>query len=446
MKKTLLTICLSLMSMSAMLAQNYQPSTLYAGEFDAASMEGFYGTVYGVSANGQYAVGVDDLFESGCFIWNRSTGKYEMIDLGNYVSGVSNDGVIVGEYWIEIPGTDGMTASKPGYYKNGEWHPLPIHRLDVDLIDDYNGRASAISPDGKFIAGFTLDADVFRLRPILWEWDETAGDYVIKNDFEDIEPMGNGWVVNGMSNDGTILSGFCEWGSGARSAAVIVNGVEKRLTCLKDPLDAYLEDGVEGYIDTEGNAIVSGNGQHVVGHYAESANGFGTKGWYWNTSMDQVEYNEGNPYTCVSDDGVIFGSIGLMGSPCKVENGIATDLNTLYDLTNDAGFVTTPMACSADGSVLGGFIVSSGGIGAVPIPYVLVMGESGAVLSTKGDTNVVIMHNNTLLISGEYDKALVYNMQGMCVAESNEGNIDMNNAPAGIYVVKVDNATYKVIK
>ena len=91
-------------------------------------------------------------------------------------------------------------------------------------------------------------------------------------------------------------------------------------------------------------------------------------------------------------------------------------------------------------------MVSYSAFGGVQSPAVLVIGESDAVETIEKDANEVAMYNGWAFISGAYNEARVYNMQGVVVAEANEGNIDLTNVPAGVYIVNVDGASFKVVK
>ena len=461
MKKLLLSFCACLMMGSAV-AQDLQQATLYIAEFESLTGEGIFGTIYGVSENGEYAAGYDDFLGSCAFIWTRSTGEFKEVELASMLMDVSNDGTFVGNYWVEIPGQDGAVASRPGYYKNGEWKSLPILRAESMLTpgvgdaDDMNGCATAISGDAQFIGGYITDEFIYKIYPALWQWNEETQAYDLINTFENIQESIDvldcpyGWVVKGMSDDGTILTGFSEWGSGARSAAVIINGEEKRLTCLRDPMAVYEETGEDQYLDAEGFAQVSANGKYFAGFYAASANMTDLSGWTWTSDQESVVFTA--PYTvlaCVDDNGVAYGSSSLMGSAAKYENGVMTDLSEIYtwDKT-DGAYMSTIFATSGDGGVLGGIAVASfQAFGAsLQIPAVLVTNGTEGVNTIEVNNNNVYVNNGTAYISGEYNKATVYNVQGVVVAEAYEGNIDLNNLPAGVYIVTVDGDSYKVVR
>lgn len=460
MKKFLLSLCAMLL-IGAAVAQDLKKATLYVPEFDTEYNEGMFGTIFCVSSNGEYAAGYDDFLGSSAFIWKRSTGKFEEVDLASMIMDVSNGGTFVGNYYVEIPGSDGSVATRPGYYKGGEWYPLPLLRSEAKLTpnggggsDDMNGCAMAISGDAKFIAGYITDPDIYKTYPALWQWNEEKSDYDLINTFENIQESIDrmdcpyGWVVKGMSDDGTIITGFSEWGSGARSAAILVNGEEKRLTCLKDPMVVYEETGVDQYLDAEGFAQVSANGQYFAGFYAASANGVDLSGWTWTPDQESVVFSA--PYTvltCVDNNGVAYGSSSLMGSASMYKDGVMTDLSDIYAWNEVNGTsMSTIFATSDDGGVLGGIAMTSFSMGMIQIPAVLVVDGTEGVETVKGNNNKVFMANGWAFINGEYNEARVYNMQGVAVAEATEGNIDLNSVPAGVYIVNVDGKSFKVVK
>lgn len=460
MKKLLLSVCACAVA-GTMMAQDLEQATLYVPEFDTQTMEGIYGTIYGMSPNGEYAAGYDDCFRTSAFIWTRASGKFEEIDLASMIMDASNDGTFVGNYWVEIPGTDGYVASRPGYYKDGVWKPLPILRAETGLTkgtgeeaNDMNGCAMAISGNARFIAGYITDEYIYKLYPALWQYNDELQDYELINTFENIQENIDaldcpyGWVVKGMSDDGTIITGFSEWGSGARSSAVLINGEEKRLTCLKDPMEIYEETGEDQYLDAEGWAQVSPNGQYLAGYFASSANNMGLCGWTWTPDQESVVFAaDGSVITTVDNNGVAYGSSSLMGNPAKYEDGVMTQLNDIYDWGEvSESYLSTIFACSEDGSVLGGIAMTSFAFGPLQIPAILVTGETGDVKSIKNNKNTVVMTNGCVYINGEYNNARVYNMQGVLAAEATQGNIDLNQVPAGIYIVNVDGNSFKVVK
>ena len=462
MKKFLLSVCLCV-AVGTAVAQDLKEAKLYVPSFDAEYMEGMFGTIYGVSANGEYAVGYDDFIGSCAFMWSRYTGNFEVIELASMLMDVSNDGTAVGNYWVEIPGTDtGAIASRPGYYKEGVWKSLPILRDETALVeatgdsDDMNGCATAISADNKFIAGYISDTYIYKLYPALWQLNEETQEYDLINTFENIQenidmldcPVG--WVVRDMSDDGTILTGFSEWGSGARSSAVLINGEEIRLTCLKDPMVVYEETGIDQMLDAEGVAKVSDNGQYFAGYYVASANGSGLAGWTWTQGQESVAFvNEGQVLTTVDNNGVSYGSVSLMGAAAMYKDGVMTAIRDIYAWESPAGSqFSTIFDTSVEGEVLGGIAMVGFSMGSIQVPAVLVTNprETDAVEVVEGNNNTVYVASGWAFIGGEYNNARVYNVQGTLVAEATEGNIDMNNLPAGVYVVCVDGVAHKVVK
>lgn len=458
MKKILLTIC-ACVTMNMVMAQNMQEARLYVPAFDAEYMEGVFGSIYGVSANGEYAVGYDDFVGSCAFMWTRSTGEFEMIDLASMMMDVANDGTAVGNYFVEIPASeDGSFASRPGYYKNGEWKPLPIYRSEVLLTpatgqsDDMNGCAMAISADAQFIAGYITDANVYKLFPVLWKWNEELQDYEIAEEYVNIQENIDaldcpyGWVVKDMSDDGTVLSGYSEWGSGARSAAVLINGEEVRLTTLEDPR-LKDPDGVMGIrFDTEGDAFVSDNGEYVTGFFSEDMGIYNS--FTWAPGQESPVYeNSSRIYRTVDNDGTVYGSTTIGGDASMYKDGQEILLRNVYAWETPAGaYLSTIFAHSTGAEVLGGIAYVAFSQGALQIPAVLDTNPSASVNAVEKKANDVVMASGWAFINGEYDSAMVYNMQGVLVATAHSGNIDMNYLPAGVYVVVVDGVSYKVVK
>lgn len=461
MKKLLLTMFASILILN-LNAQDLKEARFYYPEFDADAVEGLFGQIVGVSSNGEYAVGYDHMLGSGAFVWTRSTGEFEIVELGALLMDASNDGILVGNYWVEIPGGSGALATRPGYYKAGEWYPLPIHRLEAELDSDseenttseLNGTATAISGDAKFIAGYITDANIYKLYPVLWQWNDENAEYIIANEFENIQenidlldcPIG--WYVKDMSDDGTILTGYSEWGSGARSAAVLINGEEKRLTGLYDPVvEAEKNPDVEyGMFDSW--AKVSANGKYFTGIYSEDTSSGGLTSFTWNQSQDSVTFlEEQGILVCADNNGIYYGTSHFSGIPIKYENGEIINLEDEYAWEDGADVLfSTIQATSDDGSVLGGLCVGTFGASSINIPGVLVLGAPASVDAVKGEANDVFMYAGYAFIEGAYNNAVVYNVQGMVVAEATEGNIDLNNQPAGVYVVNVDGKSFKVVK
>lgn len=461
MKKLLLTILAGVVLFNAN-AQDLKKATLYSPPFDAEYVEGIFGEINGVSSNGEYAVGFDGMVNSGAFVWKRSTGKFEIVEMAGMLMDAANDGTLVGNYWVEIPGGNGSIATRPGYYKDGVWSPLPLHRLEAELAEDteqnlssdLNGCATAISADCKFIGGYITDANVYKLFPVLWQWDEESQEYIIADAFEEIQENIDrldcpyGWNVKGISDDGKVLAGWSEWGSGARSAAVIIDGKEKRITGLEDPfvLAEQYPDKSFGVFDSY--AVVSANGQYFTGVYSDDGSAVAMQSFTWNQTQESVSFLELGPvFSAVDNNGVCYGANQYLGHPVKYANGKMELLSDYYTWEEPKDvYMSTVFATSDDGGVLGGFCVATFSIGQITVPGVLVLDGTDGVEAVKGDVTSVRMFAGYAFIDGAYENAVVYNMQGAVVAQATEGNIDLNNVPAGVYVVNVDGQSFKVVK
>lgn len=132
---------------------------------DKASDDGRY-----LASADQGTVVVFDSEESTYQVWESGedgVSPYYCVGLGNVFS---KDGTLVG----------GIDFNTPAYYKNGEWHRLPI--TEEDANPGKNNSADGITPDGKRICGgvapaaMGLYADNVMLAPVIWEMDEN-GEY-----------------------------------------------------------------------------------------------------------------------------------------------------------------------------------------------------------------------------------------------------------------------------
>lgn len=450
MKNLLLAVCGFILFVFAVPHVSAQEpaykADVYIAPYSVETGDGMFGTIFGVSSNGEYAVGTDDIYYTGCFLWTKQTREFTSIDGAEYVNDVANDGTCVGAFYKET--LDGDVTSVPGYYKDGKWTELPLPS-DKLYAGNMNGMAVAISADGKYIAGYVPAPEGFMFIPIVWE------NGAIKDTFANVKVLGQGWCVKGMSDDGRIVAGYAEWGSGARSSAVIIDGQEIRLTCTEDPVELELE----GWIDAEGHAKVSANGKHCAGYYADSANGTGLKGWCWNpvVSNDTKELlflADNTMCLCVDNNGIAYGCDSPFGAACSFKDGVATNLATLYNIDSGDAILSAVQDCSDDGKVLGGLAVVYKDGAMTYFPYVIVLSENGdgAVADVVKEKNTAVIRGNDLHIGGSYQAVYVYNASGLCVASDNTGRgvVPMGNMPAGVYLVKIiggdGGSTFKVVK
>lgn len=154
MKKLLLLTGVSAISLAAFAADGTEPTKIN----DAFIQK--------ISSNGKYAVSL--LSESRLDIINLETGerdsyRYTEENDASYYNGIgkciSDNGILVG----------GTTFSSAEYWKDGDWHVLPLPDGAV-----YSNTANAITPDGSRICGMigvggiALDGDNLMVAPCIW--------------------------------------------------------------------------------------------------------------------------------------------------------------------------------------------------------------------------------------------------------------------------------------
>ncbi len=162
MKKLFLTLCIVLTSLSAFADK---------GTIVLRTPQE-YQIMY-ISANGKWATGVyyDYSYNPYAFRWNLESGKIELLSSleVSVPSGISDDGVVIGQFSsTEITG-NGAPVSAVGYYDN-KWHTLPFVGTFIggsEMGQSLGGGISGgISPDGKWMAG-SLNSNG-ALHPVVW--------------------------------------------------------------------------------------------------------------------------------------------------------------------------------------------------------------------------------------------------------------------------------------
>ncbi len=457
MKKQLLfTAALSLLAATGVQAQgeNHLESffnTTYT-DIDGQSSPGVFGVFNKVSGNGKYAVGYDDQMNSGAvFLWNVETPG-EITFIGNDYTcpgaacDVTNEGLVVGAFKGSVENTnietgelETVTCPVPAYRtQDGEWHYLPIPA-------DYSGSnaagmmlsmARAVTSDGKTIAGhFYVRTGVgesplgglvekAQMIPVLWQLED--GEYVLKDDFREAgtnsllykdgelqevkETEYSVFYIYGLSEDGKTIVGMNTSGTGGFNPAFIRDGRLVQLFDCADPDTPSFDGGICNNIDAAGN--IYGYFNYEVGDDSYSSN------YFVYTADGKLEFTD-TWYICGTKDG-------------------QTKFTQSYEGLSNV------MDCSDDGKVVVGGTMESAMGGAVNGPGV-VYNESVLTGVERVDAirnNVGIDYRGGLLVvTGEYDRADVYNAQGALVATGGQGKMfNMEGNPAGAYIVKVTTA------
>ena len=149
--------------------------------------------VLGISPNGKWACGVfSENQVPRAYLWNLQTN--EKIYLGEKgfpteANDVSDNGVVCGSF---ITTELGAPQAVAGYWKEGK-----IYFLRDENGKIVNSRATAISNDGRYIAGNIIDGVVY--RPCVWK------DGVLERRLDSKE---NSAVPSDISEDGQIVIGW----------------------------------------------------------------------------------------------------------------------------------------------------------------------------------------------------------------------------------------------
>ena len=176
---------------------------------DGGTQDGTYGSVWGLSGDGNTVVGLYNRPGVGkrahASKWTQATG---VVDLGGTTSGqasrangVNHDGSVIGG-WVETP--------------QGPWRPAVWANGSLQLLTNYDpltnegiGEVRTMSPSGEFLAGFARNA-LDSPRGVA-KWTRVGGTYQA--------PQFLGWVAGteptglnipyAVSSDGQIIIGYC---------------------------------------------------------------------------------------------------------------------------------------------------------------------------------------------------------------------------------------------
>ena len=126
------------------------------------------------------------------FLWNLVTGKIDNVGTLSDAGGIAvdNNGVVYGCY--SSNDVTGASRIAPGYYKDGNWHNLPIP-------EGFSGSGldACCSSDGRFVA-MTLDDPQGFLTPVVWR---DGVPFVVKTN-------GSYCRVSCITEDGSMIGGW----------------------------------------------------------------------------------------------------------------------------------------------------------------------------------------------------------------------------------------------
>ena len=452
------------------------------------------GIVGGVSDNGQYVAITDDE-QYLAYIWRASNPEelYDITEKGEpgavasqrpvstTAMDVSDDGIVVGS----IGYAD--FYQYPAYYKDGKWNLLPI-APDAS----YTNEAVSITPDGTVIAGYqhvkpksdTSDGTSRgQYFPCQWFLQED-GSYELKT-YDDIKlPDHQGFYPMTQTPDGKVIGGYVFAGFGSMLNALIVEGklvmfdeLSSFLDCLEyrgkyytgtdengrqtwtddinDPNIVWYEktlingfyDGVRGeesmmygfFTNCDDNGNFYGARSYVT-DITEDYDGVVTDNAVIYNYLTDTWYNEEavNFFSAGIGDKLIFTGTGDVIDGNKVSSvkeayGIESkyDINGISSISSDA---KTLAGVASDLNEATGeyqyypFIIQVDG-GSTGTPEIAGSPKKGLVIATKGRIEVLNAEN-----------VAVYDLNGRLV-----GTDKVTDVHAGVYVVKADDASYKIV-
>lgn len=416
------------------------------------------GSVFGVSSNGLYAVGGDEASNIG-FVWRSDNPENITLVENCVMRDAANDGTIVGSMFNK-----GAYTSIAGVYTNGEWRQLP---LSDDLIGE--SFAMSITADGKYIGGyqftyFEKSETNGRYYPCRWVRDD-FGDYQLEM-YNNIEiPDHQGFAVGAISEDGRVLAGQVFCGFASLVPALMVDGefvIFNELTTQKDPfywngslLGYYDETYIDGFrdyssldnfygsflnIDDAGNIYgmrtiatdvqEDGTGKLV---YSPCYYNYTTQQW-----EDHGNGSRGTAYLCG-----YHGNYISMNNGNLVVDGKEVDLLQYFGIEDFDRQISGLAAYSSDGTVAGGTsLYLFEGIGEyLGQPFFMKLeGLAGAEdIVAESPSAKIIVNGSQIVVTGAENIA-VYNTVGRLVSSKSVSTLN-----PGVYVVKADNTTAKVI-
>jgi len=181
---------------------------------DGGSIDGSYGSVWGLSGNGQTVVGLYWRAGKGnrahASKWTQATG---VVDLGGTVTGqasranaVNHDGSVIGG-WVETP--------------HGPWRPAAWDNGALVLLTNFDdsglfiygdGEARAINFTGDLIVGFSRDSLSHQRAATMWKRTNGAwGPAQILGWVDGSEPQNGINIASAVSYDGHIAVGYCSF-------------------------------------------------------------------------------------------------------------------------------------------------------------------------------------------------------------------------------------------
>lgn len=433
----------------------------------ASDPDDIYGLLTGISSNGQWAVVSDDDDNIAYFWQLGDPDEFEFIADDALLYEVADNGIAVGALFNE-----GKYRAAIYNYDTNEWMQLPDH--PAVLNEQY---ARCITPDGRVIAGYEFDYAAVselggRYYPVVWVLNEETEEYDIITFNDLLLPDHQGFITECMTPDGKYLGGRLYCAFAAEIPAMIDvekheitfwNELEIRIEPFEykgEIIGEFEEKYIDGFHDTSSVDTFSGEfiGCDRLGNF------YGHRTVVYNVSEDG-QTGDLVHYACVYNylsgewtdvKGVSAFSVGYNDAKTIFATGAKMvvmtdddkpDIESIYDglgfkCSDDLSGITNG---SADGKVLGGIypILNPATNEPQYHPFMILLDNP-----LSGISEIAINHNSDVMIlvaKGQIEVAnaksvAVYDLKGRLVSASPSSRVN-----AGVYVVKADDVTRKVI-
>ncbi|MDE7346649.1 MAG: hypothetical protein K2N48_07915 [Muribaculaceae bacterium] len=452
------------------------------------------GIIGGVSDNGKYAAVTDDE-QYIAYIWDAANpGVLEDITMEGEPDApasqrpvfttamdVSDDGIVVGSIGFAD------LYQYPAYYKDGEWNLLPI-APDAS----YTNEAVCITPDGTVIAGYqhvkpkassTDGTSRGQYFPCQWFLQED-GSYELKMYNEIKLPDHQGFFPMTQTPDGKVIGGYVFAGFGSMLNALIVEGelvMFDELSTFKDCLEykgkyftGYDENGRQTWTEDINDPNIVWHEKTLINGYYDGSRGeesmmngfftncddngnlYGARSYVTNIKDDYdgdvtdcaVIYNY-LTNTWYNEEATNFFSAGIgeelifTGTGEVIEGNNVSDVKEAYEITSDYT-INGISKISSDGKTLAGVASDINPATGEYEYYPFIIQVDGAL---NGTPEIVGSPKNGLVIATQgrievlnADNVAVYDLNGSLVSTDK-----VTEVSAGVYVVKADDASYKIV-
>lgn len=338
----------------------FAPAAMADGvTFSPETMQGL-----SISPDGFYVGGSTRISEPAIWTLGVPYIAYESGELGG-INAMANNGTGCGSTDSNLPFTYSATVAEADAFQI------------LDVPDNEEGTAWAISADGTIAVGCTWDTDTYRKIPCYWTGTER---HLLEFPAEDIPFDTNGASAKGISNDGSIIYGnIDDW-----MADQIVLWLRNEVTGEYEFLPLY-----EGLVDKTGEmptgeypyyqlsgCAISGNGEWLALD-AMPWDSFDTFPARMNLSTQEIEIAE-LPYnhmggflpSAIADDGTLIGfsnldtMIGRMGMVWPAgttEATLISDWLPVKEVIQMDDYANVPCGITPDGRLIEGFYMDDDG-------------------------------------------------------------------------------------